>query len=221
MKIGIITVTHQSDEYRPYGIELVTNFIQSLVNISYDYECIVIDNASTTPIQYPNVHILRVDNQHIYGLTGGWELGLQKALQLDCDIIIINNDDLIYNNTINKFISYIADDIDNNITVYGPVSNGILSGVQLQNTPINSIYNLTNNIHNMINGFMFAFTKNFYLNFCKENGDLFDKDNYPWGGNEEEFQTRVWASGAKSIVIGNCWVEHKKIRGWKQFNKVV
>ena len=44
---------------------------------------------------------------------------------------------------------------------------------------------------------------------------MFDKYNYPWVGNEEEFQHRIWQEGGRSFVIGNCWVFHEKIRGWK------
>ena len=125
-----------------------------------------------------------------------------------------------YNESINKYISYILNDRFNDKCIYGPVSNGILGGVQLQSNPIESIFDLTNNESNMINGFMFGFTKQFYLNFRKETGDLFDKENYPWGGNEQEFQLRIWKLGARSIVVGSCWVGHKKIRGWQQLNKI-
>lgn len=221
MKVGIVTVTHQSEKYRPNGIELVTNFINSLHHISYEYECIIIDNSSTNHINLNNVHVLRVDDQTIFGLTGAWELGLRKALELNCDIILINNDDLEYNESINKLISYISNDERKDISIYGPVSNGLLGGIQCQPAPINQIFDLTNNNSNMLNGFMFGFTNKFYFNFRKENGDLFDKENYPWGGNEEEFQQRVWLHGARSIMVGYCWISHKKIRGWKQLTKVL
>lgn len=217
MKVGIVTVTHQSDELRKNGLELVTRLIDSLSCLKYEYECIVVDNASTHPIRISGINIIRVDDQLTYGLTGAWELGLQKLIELECDICIISNDDVYYNETINDFIEQITKHPDNLISIYGPVSNGILSGIQFANKPNNIITELTNNHGNMVNGFMFAFTKEFYLKFKKSNGDLFDKENCPWGGNEEEFQKRIWAQGGKSFVIGQAWIAHDKIRGWKQF----
>lgn len=219
MKIGIVTVTHQSDVLRPNGLELVTRLVDSLSCLNYKYECVVVDNASVIPIQIPAVNIIRVEDQTIYGLTGAWELGLKKLIDLNCDICIISNDDLYYNDTINEFINQINIHSDKLISVYGPLSNGILAGIQLAQKPNNIITELTGNQHNMVNGFMFAFTKEFYLNFKKTNGELFDKENYPWGGNEEEFQNRIWAAGGKSFVIGHSWFAHEKIRGWKQFKR--
>lgn len=219
MKVGIVTVTHQSENLRPYGLELVTEFINSLKCLKYEYECIVIDNSSTVTLNlHDNIHLLRIEDQLIYGLTGAWEIGLQKAIELGCNIIIINNDDLIYNETVNSLITFIISHSENEISLYGPVSKGILGGKQLSSRPINQVIELTNNTSNMLNGFMFAFTDSFYHKFKKDNGELFNKELYPWGGNEEEFQKRIWKLGGKSFIIGQCWIDHKKLRGWKQFS---
>lgn len=221
MKVGLVSVTHYSEVLRPKGLKLITNFINSLKYLTdYDYECIVIDNASSYPIVLDGVTVLRIEDQSIYGLTGAWEIGLSKAINSNCDIVIINNDDLEYNSTINDFITSIINHPYNHISVYGPISNGIKSGVQLNSKPIGKTIELTNNTSNMINGFMFGFTKNFYHTFKKSDGCLFNKEQYPWGGNEEEFQKRIWSLGGKSFVLGNCWINHEKLKGWQQFNKL-
>jgi hypothetical protein len=219
MKIGIITVTHQSNEFRPDGYSLVKNFINSINCLTHEYKCIVVDNASTVPIELNNTTVIRVEDQLIYGLTGAWEIGLRAAISNECDVIIINNDDVEYNTSVNTFISEIISHTSNKDAIYGPLSNGILGGIQYAKQPTGHITELTNNFNNMVNGFMFAFTSDFYHKYKKQNGELFDKENYPWGGNEEEFQRRIWALGGKSFVLGNCWVSHKKIRGWWQFIK--
>lgn len=219
MKIGIVTVTNQSDELRPHGLELTMRLVNSLSHLNYDFECVVVDNASTNPIDIPMTHGIRIEDQTVFGLTGAWELGLRKLIELNCDIYLICNDDLYFNETINQFIYQIINHPDKLISIFGPVSNGILSGIQLQNKPSYEIIELTNNFSNMLNGFLFAFTKEFYHKFKKSNGEMFNKEEYPWGGNEEEFQKRIWSLGAKSFVITHCWVSHNKIRGWKQFKK--
>ena len=69
----------------------------------------------------------------------------------------------------------------------------------------------------MCNGFFMGFNKNFVNKYKQTNGMLFNEE-YPWGGNEEEFQKRVWKQGAKSIVNKSCFLHHTKLRGWVQFN---
>lgn len=219
MKVGIVSVAHHSKVLRPNGLDLIKKFVKSLKCIKYDYTCIVVDNASETPLKIENVNVIRIDNQDIYGLTGAWEVGLRKAINMNFDIIIINNDDIEYNDSVNNFIDDIIKHPYNQISVYGPLSNGIKSGVQLQKSVTNEVIELTNNTGNMINGFMFGFTKNFYYTFAKTDGCMFNKERYPWGGNEEEFQRRIWKSGGRSFVLGSCWVNHIKLKGWQQFKQ--
>ena len=221
MKIGILTITHQSDELRPNGFELVTKFVNSLSNIEYEYECVIIDNSSPNDIIIGNTKVIKIEDQTKYGYTGAMEIGSKYLIENGADLVILNNDDLFYNKTINNFIQNIINHPYKDISVFGPVSNGILGGVQHHNQPTNQIIELTGNINNMVNGFMFAFTKEFYAKFQKSNGDLFNKEEFPWGGSEEEFQKRIWDLGGRSFVIGHCWVDHTKIRGWHVFAKKI
>jgi hypothetical protein len=213
MRIGIIVTTHQG-ELRPNGQELINNFINSCKHINHEYKIYLFDNSSETPIQTEdsNVVLTYVEDQTIRGLTGTWNDGVIMACNDDCDVILVSNDDVTINETINKLI----DSIDGNYTIYGPTSNGIIQGLQKANGPKPGRYDLTNNKSNMLNGFFFGFTKKFVYNFINEN-KLFNED-YPWGGNEEEFQRRIWKNGASSIVIRDCWLSHVKIRGWKKLH---
>jgi hypothetical protein len=220
MKIGIVVTTHYSENLRPNGNELIQNYCQSAQCINYPFTVYVYDNASTKKlngINYPYVKVIRVEDQTLRGLSGTWNDGIQLAIKDNCDLIIISNDDIILNNSVNTFIKNIYNHEYNNISMYGPVSNGILCGIQLQPKPVNNIIELTGNLHsNMLNGFFFGFMKNFYYNFKMLNGNLIDEVNFPWGGNEEELQPRIWKQGGRSFVIGHCHLFHHKIRGWKQ-----
>lgn len=218
MKIGIVVTTHHSDKLRPNGEELINNFCKSTSCISYKFNIYVYDNASPTPISisYPNTKLIYIKDQTLKGLSGTWNSGTQSAISDGCDIIIISNDDVEINKSVNTFIKEISNHRHNGVGIYGPVSNGVLSGVQRRNGPINQVIELTGNKNNMVNGFFFGFTKEFYHKFKKENGNLIDEKNFPWGGNEEEFQLRTWEKGARSFVLGNCHIFHHKFRGWKQ-----
>ena len=218
MKIGIIVAAHHSDKLRPNGEELINNFCKSVSCINHEFTAYIYDNASPIPINisYPNVKLIYVKDQTLRGLSGAWNSGTQLAISEGCDIVIISNDDVEINKSVNIFIEMINNHKHNEISIYGPVSNGVLSGVQKRNEPIDQIIELTGDKNNMVNGFFFGFTKKFYHKFKMENKNLFDEDNFPWGGNEEEFQLRIWKKGARSFVLGNCHIFHHKFRGWKQ-----
>ena len=123
------------------------------------------------------------------------------SIKDSCDIVIVSNDDVELNETVNTFIDKISTHQHNQIGIYGPLSNGILGGIQRQNHPIDSTWELTNNKSNMLNGFFYGFTKDFYSKFKMKDGNLIDEKNYPWGGNEEEFQNRDWSQLARSFVL--------------------
>jgi len=219
INLGLVVAAHYSKEFRPTGNELIQKYCETAAYIKYPFTIYVYDNSSTmslTGIDQSYVHLTRVEDQTIRGLSGVWNDGVKQAIQDGCNVIIISNDDIELNDTVNIFIEQLINHKHNDVSIYGPVSNGILTGTQLSSGPIDRIIELTGNNGNMINGFFFGFTKNFYFNYKMENENLIDEKNYPWGGNEEEFQRRIWTQGGRSFVIGHCHLYHHKIRGWKQ-----
>lgn len=222
MKVGIVVVGHYSQKYRPTGQFLLLKFCDAFDNISFQHECnlYIIDNASTDPLITLGLskyhRYVYINDQTKTGLTGAWNLGTLMAYHDNNDLIIICNDDIQFDESINNFIRDIETYDDRDISIFGPVSNGILSGVQRASQKNHQIYDLTFNESNMVNGFCFAFTRKFYEHFKLDDTKLFNEIDYPWGGNEEEIQRRIWLKGGKSIVLGSCFVYHEKIRGWKQ-----
>lgn len=210
MRIGIVVTTHHG-ELRPNGQELINTFVGSCKHINCEYKIYLFDNSSETPIKIedPNVVLTYVEDQTIRGLTGTWNDGVGMAYHDGCDIILVSNDDVIISDSINIFIDSI---IDSDV-VYGPLSNGILCGYQKATGPSTGVIELTGNLRNMLNGFLFGFNKDFFQKYKMDNGKLFSEE-YPWGGNEEEFQRRIWSQGARSIIIRSCYVHHTKYRGW-------
>lgn len=226
-KVGVVVTAHYSEELRPQGDILIQNFVTSVKNVLQDstsvfeYKIYLYDNASTKSIGITpseSCEIYYVSSQTERGLTGTWNDGVSRAIEDECDIVIVSNDDVQVNTTVDTFVNNILEHRDSRNSVYGPLSDGILGGVQRARKPTYGWYNLTGNESNMVNGFFFGFTKEFYERFKDGGGSLFNED-YPWGGNEEEFQKRIWKQGGKSWVDGHCWVAHKKLRGWKQLMK--
>ena len=64
----------------------------------------------------------------ITGLTGAWNVGLNLAYSDGCDILINCNEDLWFDETINKFIDFISLDNDVNVVYVGYTKSGGKSG---------------------------------------------------------------------------------------------
>ena len=221
IKVGIVVTTHFSEKYRPEGDVYIKNYCESAKCIKYPFKIYVFDNASIKELpklDYDYVDLIRVEDQSLRGLSGTWNDGIIAAIKDECNVIVVSNDDVELNDTINEFIKQIHLHEFNECSIYGPVSNGILGGSQKSDKPIHTIIELTGNTNNMINGFLFGFTNKFYQHYQMGDGNLIDEKNYPWGGNEEEFQKRIWSKGGRSFVLGDCFIFHRKIRGWVKFH---
>jgi GT2 family glycosyltransferase len=224
MKIGFVVTAHRSDEYRIDGGHFIERFCNTLnTYCKYDFNLYVVDNASSYSLPVTqNAIILRIDDQTISGITGAWNLGIHRAYQDNCNIIINCNDDLWFNDTINTFIEYIIEHDDMN-AIYGPLTNGVLGGSQKSNTPLNGVqikqFHTTH--HEVINGFCFAMTNAHYEKYRYTDDSYFNINNMfnggdgKWGGQEGQFIENA-AKGLYGIVINSCWLGHTKVRGWGQ-----
>jgi GT2 family glycosyltransferase len=236
-KVGLVITNHYSQKLRPYGRDLLDNALKSFINYAnFDYEIIIVDNQSDNKLDvggHDNIHYMYIENQLERGLTGAWNTGIKEASRIGCDIILNSNDDLIFNDTINHFVNHIQKSEFSNISVFGPLTNGVNAPyipIQHSDKP-NSI--MTREILNknksdgLINGFFFGFTNDFYKRFMYDDGDLFAEFNKfnksyihkyayadgKWGGQEGEF-FRWCELDAKVFVVGECWINHLKKKDW-------
>jgi GT2 family glycosyltransferase len=224
MKIGISVAMHWSDQLRPNGEVFIKNLVNSINDsVLFDKSIYVIDNASqyeTNIIGYPNVKYFKIQDQSIEGITGAWNQGIYNAIKDGCDVIINTNDDLIFNNTVNKFVEYIINDKDNINTVYGPVTNGVLVEQQFSNKHSEGVLSTKS-----IGGFMFGFTKEHYHKFKFNDYCYFNKNNKYnggdgiWGGQEGQFIENL-EKGCLLKITKFCWVDHNKQRGWKNAKRI-
>lgn len=220
---------HHSDELRPDGGMYLERQIESIVNnLKYEYKIYIIDNSSTYKLNIPNDERFtyhRVDDQTLpeNGITGAWNLGLSMAYNDGSSIFLGHSDDLWFDSSINKFIEYIHQDLNNIDRVYGPVSNGILSGLQKQDGPIDRNFPMSNaHWGDNINGFFFGITRKHYEKYRIEDTKYFPHTNSyvkksegKWHGQEGQFIDN-YKKGSRGFVIGSCFVHHDKIRGWKK-----
>lgn len=241
-KLGLVITNHFSKN-RPYGRQLLENAYDSFVsNSRYEFEIVIMDNQSDVRLpsdhfimKDPRVHYHYVENQWDRGLTGAWNEGIKKAHDLGCKIILNSNDDLVFNETINSFIEKILCNPHKDISIFGPLTNGVI-GPWIKNQystskdESKSMEILSNHdVEGLLNGFFFGFTDKFYETFKYENGDLFAEfgkfdEEYikkyagtcgKWGGQEYEI-CRFKEKGGKVFIVGECWIYHLKKRDWRK-----
>jgi len=222
--IGFVCIMHQS-ELRPNGFRLVRKMIRSLYkSCERDFILYLFDNASNKKFEVPNYKNIRyiyIEDQMIRGLAGPYNDGIKMAISDECDLIILINDDVIISDSINKFINTILSHPHKNISVYGPLSNGLhKNSYQLANEAKKGIKEITSEKGQFknINGFMMAFTPEFYHIVKLPNGDFCDMRK-KWGGGEEVMQDRARKLGCRMFVIKECWFDHKRLSGWAKIEK--
>lgn len=222
MKVGFIVTSHHSSEYRPDGIEFTSRFCSTLnSSCKYEFNLYVVDNASTEKLLVTdNANVIRIEDQTVTGITGAWNTGIYQAYIDGCDIIINCNDDLWFNETINTFIERICL-LNNENSIYAPLSDGIISGPQKSNHPKTGTVHCTCiDALTVINGFCFAMTRSHYEKFRFDDDKYFNKDNKhnggdgKWGGQEGQFIENS-EKGLIGTVINECWLPHTKVRGWR------
>ena len=238
----IFSVTyHQSKQLRPDGADFLSRYLETLDrHANFDIGVVIVDNQSEINLfewskKIPNVcDYIRIEDQSEKGLTGAWNAGIKRAAELG-DLIINTNEDLIFNNTINSFVSEIISDDDNSKSIYGPLSNGVgelAHPHQLSNSERDENIILLQTVEKhkeragkggwseVLNGFFLGFTTEFYHKFNKD-GDLFPLDHKnnrgdgKWGG--QEGLMLEWAErGSSCKIIPRCWIDHAKIRAYRK-----
>lgn len=231
-KVAFVVTSHWSDEIRPQGGDLLTRYLDSIYNhCIFPYEVYVVDNQSQykLPIDsYPNLHYIRIEDQYKKGLTGAWNVGINKAYEDGCDIIFNCNDDLFFSESINQLITYIQEDYSADL-VYSTVTNGILPGPfesQRSEKALEGRKTLAFSAWNsVLNGFFFGFTREHYEAYRFEEDSYFplkhknDQGDGKWGG-QEGYWVELGHKGVRGLVYRDIFVEHTKLRAWKTAKRI-
>lgn len=208
---------------RSIGFELIDNFIKSLYKYCNEpFNLYLFDNQSDEKYNVPkymNLTYTYIKDQSIRGLYILND-GIENAVKDDCDIIILVNDDVVFNETINDFIHIIYNHEYKDIGLYGPLTDGILDtpgSYQKTKKAGKGIRDITklDKPFGILNGFCLGFTKEFYYKFRSPNGNIAESNN-KWSGGEKRLIRIMKQRGGKVFIIKDCWLYHHKIRGWKQ-----
>ena len=139
------------------------------------------------------------------------------AFEDGCDVIVVVNDDVIFNKSINYFIDIIREHPDKDIGLFGPPTNGVPARLlQKANKSGKGTIEITRlkKPKGILNGFLYAFSGKFYGNFRLPNGTFYGADK-KWVGVGVGIHNRIKSLGGKVFIIKDCWIFHHKLRGWK------
>lgn len=228
MKVGIILTLHWSELYRPSGGMLFNRLFKSILEINIDYpHCFyIIDNQSEFSFEIPNEinhKYFYVKNQFEFGLTGAWNMGIHLAYEDGCDIIINSNDDVLFNNSLNIWVSDIINNKDKDISIFGPRTNKC--GKEHPNskpapTDIYTYLDVKYGLYdNLLNGFCFAFTRNVYELARYTSTEFFPYTNEMmvirdiWA-NQETYFSILTKKNILSIICNRVFVKHLMLKSW-------
>lgn len=232
VKVGFSVTNHYSDKIRPRGRELLSAYLESLEkSCKYPFEVFIVDNQSKDRLDESKLpdhyHYRYVEDQSIGGLTHAWNLGIYDAYSRGCDIILNTNEDLTFNETINNFIAEIANHKHKDVSLYGPMSDGVPTKHQLAMgiVPIgeNSMVEATtmewdSRPYYSLNGFFYGFTREMYERFRYDHYNMFSPLKWcSWNGQEIEIHDRCVQKGMRSFIVKSCWVPHIKLKAWQHF----
>jgi len=229
--IGFVCIMHKCKDCARNTFYTINNFIKSLYRFcKSDFILYLFDNASDEKYKIPrynyhpflqtrHIKYSYIENQMLRGLAGPYNDGIKMAILDNCDLIILINDDIILNDTINIFINTVLNHPHKDIGLYGPLTNGVIKrSPQLAKKAGKGIREITGNKNLNINGFLMAFTPEFYHKFKLPNGDFCDM-KWKWSGGEEILQKRVRAYGGRMFIIKDCWIHHKRHSDWNKIEK--
>lgn len=223
MKKLFVITTHCSENYWPEGNFYLDQCLESLQSIKPD-KVILIDNQSTilpnlNKYNYLDIDYVYIQDQNKRGLTGAWNIGADLASKYSPALICNTNSDVAFDISYNNLYHHIISDPNHNKTVYGPKTNN--PGWQTAQYLLDrNAYILSGVNSNVLNGFCFFYTSDFYFK-NKENNLLFynEKEN-PWNGNENIMERWVNEKKVTIKILNNCFVYHKKESSWRTlFNK--
>ena len=227
VKTGVVITTH--GYYGIFARQCLQSFERELPE---NYFIVLFINESQDEItlnlieKYENnekIIIIYNEDQHKSGgLTGTWNKGIDLCLENNCDVIVLSNDDILFDGCINNILWSCYENKEK-MQYFGPISNN----PGPKNCPINmcqygvqpivienkiALYN--DNICNL-NGFFMVFSKKVLIENKFDNNFYFDPEK-PFGGNETEWYERFKEKKGEPIIVPQTFIYHYKIARWRE-----
>lgn len=228
VKTGVVITTHGYNGVyirqclECFIRELPDNFfIVVYINESNDSITLALQNSHATS----NIQFIYVEDQKKNGgLTGTWNRGIALCVENDCDVIIISNDDILFDHSINNII-WQCYKKQNEKCYFAPLTNKPgpnkcklnMNQYALHPRNIESFISKYNNSMVNLNGFFMVFSKNVLITNNFDSIHYFDP-SYQFAGNEVEWFNRFKEKGGVPIIVPKTFVYHYKLASWRKKN---
>lgn len=226
MMTGFVITYCHDDKFRPTGRMMLERLVRSIrSSVVSDYNIFIIDNSSTLKFEYiddvsEDTLYYRISDQKIGGLSYAWNVGVNYAFDYGCDVIVNLNDDLVVDETVNRFIDIIRNADYKEDSLFGPVTNSGGAGEEQVRTHAGKILMEVTNIPwhghtgTALNGFALGFHSEFVRKY-RNRFWLFSTREYEmWGGQEEYMFYYNTPKGMRSFIVEECFIAHDKLRSW-------
>ena len=230
VKTGVVITTH--GYYGIFARQCLQSFERELPE---NYFIVLFINESQDEItlnlieKYENnekiVVIYNEDQHKSGGLTGTWNKGIDLCLENNCDVVVLSNDDILFDGCINNILWSCYENKEK-MQYFGPISNNpgpkncAINMCQYGVKPIdnkNKIALYNDNLCNL-NGFFMVFSKKVLIENKFDNNFYFDPEK-PFGGNETEWFNRFKDKKGEPIIVPQTFIYHYKIARWREGNK--
>jgi hypothetical protein len=202
------------------GRDLLVNFLDSLnQSAEFDYETLIVDNASDTIIDEFDIalthnYISLKDDK--FGLTRAWNMAASFGYLNGNDFIVVCNDDITFNSSINNLFDTIEKSgYPSEDTLWGVVSDSGTSyhySTKLEDG-IKDVTDSNNHpVDGGLHGWFYAFHRDYFKKYNID-GKLFD-ETWKWSGGER-FQHNHRLRGGKQCVVLSTLVKHDNGGSWR------
>lgn len=220
-KIGVVVTTHGMwgvhvrQCLECYQRQLTNFYVVLYINESDDEITLELKD------RFPEFEIILIDDQTNFGgLTGTWNAGIDKCIENGCDILILSNDDILFDQSIHAIL-WEAGQIKDELVYFGPLTNK--PGPALQNKPQLGLCPIDKDTEEMrykddlvnLNGFFMVFPKHVVLANRFNETTYFDP-SYPFGGNETEWFERFKNKGGIPKVVYRTFIYHYKYARFRE-----
>ena len=172
---------------------------------------------------FPQIEIIYIEDQIKFGgLTATWNKGIDLCFKNNKDIIILSNDDILFDSSITNIINEAHISLKNNeLKYFGPITNNpgpadcnkLQYGLYPENKDTFTLK--YNEKYSNINGFFMVYSKHVLLK-NKYNETYYFDPQYPFGGNETEWFNRFIKNGGQPIIVPQTFIYHYKIARWRK-----
>ena len=221
-KIGVVVTTHGMwGVHVRQCLECYQRHLTNLYIVVYINES---DDEITLGLKdrFPEFEVIFIEDQTKFGgLTGTWNAGIDKCIENECDIIVLSNDDILFDQSIHAILWEASQVKSDELVYFGPLTNN--PGISKQNRPQYGVHPRNRNTEVMtyqnsdryqgmlvnLNKFFMVFPKHVLLANRFDETTYFNP-KYPFGGNEYEWFERFHKKGGLPKIVYRTFIYHYK-----------